>query len=423
MTWRDRQKRGTINEIPFEIVSNTLAVGRRTSIYQIPGSELGVGHVDNGRHGWRQSMNVITIGDDYDLARDRLIELFESEGPYVLVHPYYGRKNVVIEGTVSVSEASNTGGKAVFSFTTVEVANQKTPTDQLDTRGALKNAANATADTFTGSFTSVYKTKGFSNFVREAGVLDMQNSLAKLRGITGAVGTVLDVPSKFSAQLDQLTGEVVTLILAPGDLIDNVKGVTWSVASSISQVRSAFGSYKDSIARVGDLDEDAASLDNTDTPARRQEAINSRSWHQALKGITLAGLADALADTEFEFAQDARDALDAMTLEIESLIDQMSSADTTLETTIQDDNASEDAAAFQRLRDLQASLYDHLDAQAGAARELITYTPAESLPSVLIAYQLYGDATRHEEIESRNPSIIRNPNFVPGSVDIEVVRT
>ena len=48
------------------------------------------------------------------------------------------------------------------------------------------------------------------------------------------------------------------------------------------------------------------------------------------------------------------------------------------------------------------------------------YEPAESLPSVLIAYQLYGDARRHEEVENRNVNVIRNPNFVPGGVVIEV---
>lgn len=47
------------------------------------------------------------------------------------------------------------------------------------------------------------------------------------------------------------------------------------------------------------------------------------------------------------------------------------------------------------------------------------YTPRETLPSLLVAYQIYGDAGRADEIAARNTP--RHPGFLVGGNQLEVL--
>ena len=66
---------------------------------------------------------------------------------------------------------------------------------------------------------------------------------------------------------------------------------------------------------------------------------------------------------------------------------------------------------FVKIQDVQQRLRTHLTKVAMAGVRLVDVTPKESLPAVVLAYRLYGDATRAEEIVTRNKVI--HPGFLP----------
>lgn len=70
-----------------------------------------------------------------------------------------------------------------------------------------------------------------------------------------------------------------------------------------------------------------------------------------------------------------------------------------------------DAAGYQALSDLRRQLDAHLDAVAASGVRLVTVTPEQPLPALVLAYRRFADATRAGEIVQRNR--VRHPGFVP----------
>lgn len=78
-----------------------------------------------------------------------------------------------------------------------------------------------------------------------------------------------------------------------------------------------------------------------------------------------------------------------------------------------------DDATYQQWRDLRAAVVADLSARAATLPSLVTFVPTRTLPALVIAYRLYGDASRAEEIVARNDLIY--PGFVPGGQPLEVL--
>ena len=57
---------------------------------------------------------------------------------------------------------------------------------------------------------------------------------------------------------------------------------------------------------------------------------------------------------------------------------------------------------------------------ADLARVSSVQLPA-TLPALVAAYKVYGDATRADDLVSRNRSLIRHPGFVPGGQSLEIL--
>jgi len=68
-------------------------------------------------------------------------------------------------------------------------------------------------------------------------------------------------------------------------------------------------------------------------------------------------------------------------------------------------------ATYQSLRDLRAKVALDLATRATALPQIITVTLRTPEPSLVVAYRLYGDATREADMVQRaNP---RHPGFMP----------
>ncbi|OWQ33377.1 hypothetical protein CC207_25460 [Pseudomonas sp. DrBHI1] len=65
----------------------------------------------------------------------------------------------------------------------------------------------------------------------------------------------------------------------------------------------------------------------------------------------------------------------------------------------------------ERLEVVRNQVRAHLTEVARAGVRLAEVTTRESLPAVVLAYQRYGDATRAEEIVTRNK--VQHPGFLP----------
>ena len=60
---------------------------------------------------------------------------------------------------------------------------------------------------------------------------------------------------------------------------------------------------------------------------------------------------------------------------------------------------------------MRAGVNRYVLAESATASRLTTYTPGTTLPAVVLAYDLYEDASRSDELVRRNG--LSHPGFVP----------
>ena len=68
-------------------------------------------------------------------------------------------------------------------------------------------------------------------------------------------------------------------------------------------------------------------------------------------------------------------------------------------------------AGFAALRGLQTAVVSDLRARSAALPELITVSLPGALPSLVLAYRLYGDTSREPGLVAR--AQVRHPGFMP----------
>jgi prophage DNA circulation protein len=87
--------------------------------------------------------------------------------------------------------------------------------------------------------------------------------------------------------------------------------------------------------------------------------------------------------------------------------------------TLEDLLPSLDDDSYAAMVDLRAALVTDLTTRASSLPQLLDYTPNVTVPSLLVAQRLYGDATRADEIVLRND--VARPGFLPGGQALEVL--
>ena len=68
---------------------------------------------------------------------------------------------------------------------------------------------------------------------------------------------------------------------------------------------------------------------------------------------------------------------------------------------------------FERIEAVRKRMREHLTAVARSGVNLVDMTPKESVPAVVLAFRLFADATRGDEIVARNG--ISHPGFLPAA--------
>jgi prophage DNA circulation protein len=78
-----------------------------------------------------------------------------------------------------------------------------------------------------------------------------------------------------------------------------------------------------------------------------------------------------------------------------------------------------DDAVYGALADLRGAVVRDIAARGADLARVVRYTPPETLPALVLAHRLYGDAARDGELVARNG--IAHPGFVPGGLELEVL--
>lgn len=434
MSWRDSLKPGSFRGVPFLIdMGVSTQIGRRTQLHEYPLRDVPWAE-DLGRRGRRFSVNCLVIGSDYMTARDQLIAALEAAGPGTLVHPYYGTMRVSVVDAVDVHESTKDGGVARFRIPFAEAGDKLEPASTTDTAAQSQ----AQVDTTTAQLAASFANGGYSTTAVPGWVTD--SATGDLGGLTGMLTRLRDsipgIPTSitdFNAQLQAFSDSLSSLIRTPFNLGASVVSLLVGLGTIAQQPLDALGLY----TQLLDFGNDATPIATT-TPNRQQQATNRAALNALVQGTAVALAAAAAASVPAQ-TQDVVQLLPAasssstpstsatpatlvattVTLQGFDTSDAGISVRDQLTDAIDAQSLTVDDTAYPPLQDLRAALVTDIEARVSGLPSLISFVPGATLPTLVLAYRLYDDATRDAEIVARND--LPYPGFATGGQVLEVL--
>lgn len=429
MTWRDNYRPASFRGVEFYVESTDSTHGRRQAVHEhaqrdVPYTE------DLGRKAREFSVSGYLIGLEYQVQRDELIKACETAGPGILVHPYRGEITVVCRG-LGLSESTSEGGMCLVKLTFLESGEASYPSAKVDSINAISAKGNELIAAAEQSFLSDFLTTGFPAYVMESAA----SGLAELGEFMAAPGLSfaddLQAASDFYLQAKGLTSDALSLVQQPFKMLGKVTGLFSSISSAfginaLSMLTSLFDRSPSSYSG------------STATPGRRQEATNYLAMNALVRQAALAEAAKAAvvqqvpapkarttttrpgAITRTPVVTSRVAALPARTPVIYDSYEAAIKVREELVNRI--DSESEitpNDVVYVALSDLRTTVVQAVPSPEQGLARIVRYVPKETLPSLLVAYQIYGDAGRAEEIASRNSP--RHPGFLMGGNQLEVL--
>ncbi|BBT38937.1 DNA circularization protein [Pseudomonas putida] len=410
-TWRDRLLPASFRGVGFWVDSETTPVGRRVQLHEYPQRDKPMVE-DMGAQTRRTKMTAFVIGDDCFVQRDNLLHALNQPGPGWLVHPWFGLMSVTAGDGCDVSHDRREGGMVRFQLDFIEDGEKGYPVGVPHTARQLEDQSKSWLDSAIARYKAAM---AVVNRVRIAAV-QLQNGIA---GIQMAI----------QAEFNQITS-AITSVQSLADLLmnfpDNLGTMIQAQFSGFSDGSrwtdddEAFSSYTALAGLASGATVAATQLTSAAAPAGGQATVATVTAARDLVRdallIKAVQIAAQMPVTQAPAVLPAVPTLDQQVVtpvsrpevpttdEVLVLRDALSDA-------IWQAGLSAPPAHFVVLQDVQKKLRAHLTKVAMAGVRLIDVAPKESMPAVVLAYRLYGDATRADEIVTRNKVV--HPGFLP----------
>ena len=386
----------------FNTSGASTSSGRKTAVHTFVNSD------EKDMEDLGKDLRVFTItasvsGPDYISQRDKLIDALLKPGVGVLVHPNYGRVNVVAL-PYTVEESESELGEAKFSLVFNEVTEEAAPipiaggvaavSAQADV--CIDELATETADTFSisDSFAESYASaKGMVTDVTD-----------RFSVVSRAFAEANDAVSTLASDIDEFRIGVASFINQPLKLANGVLGLfdqTRSVVTTARQridvVRGFLGFNDGSDALTVD-----ANSGNAITVEAAEIGVNERTVTNQVRLSALAISLEAVVQSDFTTA----DELESVLLSVQNSFDDL----------ITDETPVGIRNAFEELRVLVA---EHTATRKQFLPKVSDIQiPYESLTAQQIAFAVYGDAGRVQDIiDVNNPSDVI---YMSGTVGVPV---
>lgn len=411
MSWKNRIRKGSFRGVPFLIESADGELGRRVVLHEYPQRDKPYSE-DMGRKTRKFSLDLFVLGPDYMTARDKLIKAFETEGSGTLVHPYLGNISVVAEDVRGPRESTREGGMARFSVTFVESGEKVQPTEEVNTASAVSSAANAALETVSEDFQEDFSVDDQPSWVADAAVSTGKKFFSALKSMKDKLSAISDTLTEYESAIHDAVDDVASLIRAPGQFATTIMGLVNDLKSLPNQISSAFAMYGQLFDLFGDDFGDVPRSDLTDsgtlaegsTESRIQQKANQTAIVDFVKKAALIEAARTASEMNFTNGTEAQAVIEQLT----GWFDEAMEMETTTD------------ASYAAMVQLKATVIRDINLRGRNLKQITHYTPATTLPALVIAHLVYGDARREADIVSRNAIV--HPGFVSGGVELEIIQ-
>jgi prophage DNA circulation protein len=413
--WRKKVQPASFRGVTFFVKGAQTQVGRRVVKHEYPQRD-DVYHEDLGLKADAFTIEAIIIGPDYMSDRDALIDALKARGPGQLVHPYYGTRIVTLSGPARISESPDDGGTARFSLDFEQSGENAEPSAREDTQDAVELAADDAMAAIAEDFAVEFDIDGVADFVVDDALAMADDAVQALDAARRALVPDLSVLTDYMAAANKVAGGLNDLIRAPAAFAQSILGMFGDLKALAMSPLHALNSYRG----LFDFGGRQASVP-TSTPSRQQQADNQTALACLCRRAALIEAARvscrAPVDT-YTAAVARRDDLSTrLDDEAAGVVPAATGSGTPATKVI---NVSE--PVYQALMALRVALIRDLTARSINAPRVASASLPSTMPALVAAYRVHGDATRADELVARNAHLIRHPGFVPGGASLEIVR-
>lgn len=365
----------------FFVRSNEQGGGGRTIVTKkVPFSAERVNE-DFGANVPSLSMEFFLVGVDCDVQKNALLKACGQEGAAELVHPWLGTFQArcsdlsftyggdelgVIRGTITFVEESALPEKSV----SVNLAGE--------TKAKSKSFREKLQEGFAALNSDIQLTAGIVN--------NLANGLGVIMDLVTDCRKILSSCNDFISAVGKIKANAYVLIRTPGDFAARVSELVTATEDLFSldpQPKEDVNEYLD-LAQI-DVD---TSADYTGILA---------SMVKLVRTLAATMVVDSLVDAEFASVDEAREMQTKVTEAFDNMI-----------------AATDDVEEFMALSDLQATALMYLRETMANMAVVVEKTVRSSVNILTLAYDVYGDLDRVEDIMARN--CMSQGMFVTGPV-------
>lgn len=425
MGWKEEKQKASFRGVSFLVDADSGRRGRRTVLHEYPKRDVPMVE-DMGLATRNHKMAAWVAGPDCFAQRDALLKVLEEPGAGELVHPWYGRVEVVCT-SVEVSHSEIEGGVVRFDLEFIKGAATAFPVGTANSAVRADLAASGVQTSALSRFSSVTNAldlaKAQSKVVLGAltevrGFLNQTTSPLRsaFQTVQQVYSDIVTAPDKFAAMLFSLVNEVPREFGGFGNFAKSGGPISLQGILGKSDAARSLGSVGRSnepvtaalVGGIVDLTRDALIVDAvrdvsvlpSGSPPRRPSAMVAVGT--AKQEAVQADSSNGLELAESLLGDQARDL---------PVVDDVRVARDELKEAIWSAALAAPPVHYEALATARQAAGRHLDAVGLRGMRLKSYSPAAVMPGLVLAYREYADATRAGEIVTRNR--VQHPGFLP----------
>ena len=426
MAWYDLLLPASFRGVPFGVRGSEYGGGRRTAIHSYPFRD-GVWVEDLGKLERRVTFSGFMVGDGCYARAKLLLLACEMAGPGTLVHPSLGITRVALISPVRMVERAEKGGMVELQFDVAETLNPSFPSAITNTirsvLSAVDRALGAVGDSYFASILGASvlgiglvgsvsaAVSGWVGLVK-AVADDPDLTTHAVTGLRPAYGTygryanggrdsnrrALSTQDALDAAVTARTGVLdaaarMGVAAAAGDSL----GLSRSAFVVVEALRSACADPADAIRLLNGLPGYTITAASTGAPLGQAIVAAQTATATLCRQMALCALAQACTDyrpASYDDATTLQGRVVAL-FEAEEARVGPASAD----------------GLYQALSQLRTAVVDDLQTRAALLPRLRTVRTPQAQSSLVLAYRLYADSGRADEMVRRAHP--QHPGFMP----------
>lgn len=405
--WKKRLLPASFRGIPFFVREHDHRGGRNIVGHEIVDRDDGFSE-DTGGQLDSFIIEAEIMGDNYFFIRDGLISAMKDRSDGLLIHPYLGPKTVK-PGQYRLVERTTEGR---ICFLTLQFKLSGTPFFPL----AIIDKA---TDFFTTAVVAVAQVQNAFQVAYKVAELPglLASSTALL--LRDFVTTVIDGYKNVKVNPD----EFANILQALKKIDNNAETLATSPATLAATMGDVIGDFSDAVSSQDQEDNDTidtssgaddklAVYDATalsfetgwqnisiQTPTDEQEFLNAKALEELVQQIGIFNKAGEAVAKDFVSKEQAIQIREEIVAELDRLASQTT-----------------DDEAYQAIKDVKESFVDAVPGAQTDLAEIVQREISVSLPSLVVAYELYESVELETDLVRRNR--IRNPGFVQGNIEV-----